>query len=57
MICTNSLRWLFTVLSLYGLYAKYFFLVSFRVVETLFTWSGGPRFSGVSFFCFVSPRA
>ena len=35
MICTNSLRWLFTVLSLYGLYAKYFFLVSFRVVETL----------------------
>lgn len=32
MICTNSLRWLFTVLSLYGLYAKYFFVVSFRVV-------------------------
>ena len=24
---------------------------------TLFTWSGGPRSSGVSFFCFVSPRA
>ena len=32
MICTNSWRWLFTVLSLYSLYAKYFFLVSFRVV-------------------------
>ena len=32
MICTNSLRWLFTVLSLYSLYAKYFFFVSFRVV-------------------------
>ena len=25
--------------------------------KTLFTWSGGPRFSGVSFFCFVCPRA
>ena len=25
--------------------------------KTLFTWSGGPRSSGVSFFCFVSPRA
>ena len=23
----------------------------------MFTWSGGPRSSGVSFFCFVSPRA
>ena len=23
----------------------------------LFTWSGGPRFSEVNFFCFVSPRA
>ena len=29
--CTNSFRWLFTVLILYGLYAKYFFFVSFRV--------------------------
>ena len=26
-------------------------------IKTLFTWSGGPRSSGVSFFCFVSPRA
>ena len=25
--------------------------------KTLFIWSGGPRSSGVSFFCFVSPRA
>ena len=25
--------------------------------KTLFTWSGGPRSSGGSFFCFVSPRA
>ena len=25
--------------------------------KTLFTWSGGPRSGGVSFFCFVSPRA
>ena len=25
--------------------------------KTLFTWSGGPRSSGVSFFCFVSSRA
>ena len=25
--------------------------------KTLFTWSGGPRSSGVRFFCFVSPRA
>ena len=25
--------------------------------KTLFTWSGGPRSSGVSFFCFVFPRA
>ena len=27
------------------------------VSKTLFTWSGGPRSSGVGFFCFVSPRA
>ena len=26
-------------------------------VKTLFTWSGGPRSSGVGFFCFVSARA
>ena len=26
-------------------------------IKTLFTWSGGPRSSGVSFFCFVSSRA
>ena len=26
-------------------------------IKTLFTWSGGPRSSGVSFFGFVSPRA
>ena len=25
-------------------------------LKGLFTWSGGPRSSGVSFFCFVSPR-
>ena len=28
-----------------------------RVTKTLFTWSGGPWSSGVSYFCFVSPRA
>ena len=28
-----------------------------RVTKTLFTWSGGPQFSGVGFFCFLSPRA
>ena len=28
-----------------------------RITKTLFTRSGGPRSSGVSFFCFVSPRA
>ena len=28
-----------------------------RVTKTLFTWSEGPRSSGVVFFCFVSPRA
>ena len=28
-----------------------------RVTKTLFTWSGGPRSSGVGFFCFVFPRA
>ena len=28
-----------------------------RVTKTLFTWTGGLRFSGVSFFCLVSPRA
>ena len=27
------------------------------MIKILFTWSGGPRSSGVSFFCFVSPRA
>ena len=26
-----------------------------KVFKTLFTWSGGPRSSGVSFFCFVTP--
>ena len=26
------------------------------LIKTLFTWSGGPRSNGVSFFCFVSPR-
>ena len=25
--------------------------------KTLFTWSGGPRSSGVGFSCFMSPRA
>ena len=29
---------------------------SFRIM-TLFTWSEGPRSSGVGFFCFVSSRA
>ena len=29
----------------------------FKATKTLFTWSGGPRSSGVGFFCFVSPRA
>ena len=28
-----------------------------RDFKTLFTWTGGPRSSGVGFFCFVSPRA
>ena len=28
-----------------------------NLIKTLFTWSGGPRSSGVSFFCFVSSRA
>ena len=28
-----------------------------KKLKTLFTWSGGPRSSGVGFFCFVSPRA
>ena len=32
-------------------------LVKRLVSKTLFTWSGGPRSSGVSFFCFVSSRA
>ena len=27
------------------------------LIKTLFTWSGGPRSNGLSFFCFVSPRA
>ena len=27
------------------------------ISKGLFTWSGGPRSSGVGFFCFVSPRA
>ena len=27
------------------------------LIKTLFTWSGGPRSNGVSFFCFVSSRA
>ena len=31
--------------------------VQFREFKILFTWSGEPRSRGVSFFCFVSPRA
>ena len=30
---------------------------SYMEPKTLFTWSGGPRSSGVGFFCFVSLRA
>ena len=30
---------------------------SFMLIKGLFTWSGGPRSSGVGFFCFVFPRA
>ena len=33
------------------------FLHTFVLIKTLFTWSGGPRSSGISFFCFVSPGA
>ena len=32
------------------------FLHTFVLIKTLFTWSGGPRSSGVSFFCFVPPE-
>ena len=32
-------------------------IFSFSFYKTLFTWSRGPRSSGVGFFCFVSPRA
>ena len=28
-----------------------------KEIKTLFPWSGGPRSSGVGFFCFVSLRA
>ena len=46
---------------LYGLYkgvpARVTFAWLLAVFYTLFTWSGGPRSSGVSFFCFVSTRA
>ena len=34
---------------------KYFFYL--QSTKTPFTWSGGPRLSGVGFFCFVSLRA
>ena len=36
---------------------KHFELTLRQPFKTLFTWSGGPRSSGVGFFCFVSPRA
>ena len=32
-------------------------VIDVKVSKTLFTLSEGPRSSGVSFFCFVSPRA
>ena len=28
-----------------------------KEAKTLFTWCGGPRSSGVGFFCFVSPQS
>ena len=34
-----------------------FLLLVLPFLKTLFTWSGGPRSSGVGFFCFVSSRA
>ena len=32
-------------------------MMAISTSKTLFTWSGGPRSSGVSFFCFVSPQS
>ena len=36
---------------------KFMRLIHSANSKTLFTWSGGPRSSGVGFFCFVSLRA
>ena len=40
-----------------GLKYLLLYVSNLEVFKTLFTWSGEPRFSGVSFFCFVSPKA
>ena len=38
--------------------AKYtYVIILVNQIKTLFTWSEGPRSSGISFFCFVSSRA
>ena len=43
---------------LYGAWEEGFHpILSTIKTKGLFTWSGGPRSSGVGFFCFVFPRA
>ena len=48
ILSPGDLNWVQHCVSRIGLFVE---------SKTLFTWSGGPRSSGVSFFCFVSPRA
>ena len=45
-----------SVISLNGTMTVFCY-IPFLVFKTLFTWSGGPRSSGVGCFCFVSLRA
>ena len=40
------------IINLSGLMGNFLFYVIPTISETLFTWSGGPRSSGVGFFCF-----
>ena len=45
-----------SVISLKGTMTVFCY-IPFLFFKTLFTWSGGPRSSGVNCFCFVSLRA
>ena len=57
--CEATLKrfYLYRTIKLIDFLQFYIYMQAKGVSKTLFIWGGGPRFSGVGFFCFVSPRA